>query len=66
MQSLKFLKFSTSRIIKMGAKYYIDSIESDHYVVYNQKKYYLTSSSKLINLGLRIPKKSPLPKTKTI
>jgi hypothetical protein len=62
MQSVKFLKFSISRIIKIGAKYYIDSIESDHYVTYNQKKYFLISKVKLINLGLRIPAKHAMSK----
>ena len=64
MQTVKFLKFSSSRIIKIGAKYYIDSMESDYYVAYNQKKYFLTSRSKLINLGLRIPAKNSLSKSK--
>jgi hypothetical protein len=57
MQSIKFLKFRKTRIIKMGVKYYIDSIESDYFISYNQKKYFLISTPKLRNLGLRIPKR---------
>ncbi len=60
MQTLKFIKFRSSFIIKMGAKYYINSVESDQYVVYNQKKYFLIATSKLLSLGLKIPKKNPL------
>lgn len=57
MQSIKFLKFTKSRIIKMGVKYYIDSIVSDYFITYNQKKYFLISTPRLRNLGLRIPKR---------
>lgn len=56
MQTLKFITFSTSHIINMGAKYYINSLESDQYVVYNQRKYFLISITKLRNLGLKMPK----------
>ena len=56
MQTLKFIKFRCSSIIKISAKYYINSLESNQYEVHNQKKYFLIAASELISLGLKIPK----------